>query len=370
MALSAPALRLPRAAAGTLLGCLLALPFAAYLLVRGPVLPVRGPGGLAGCLARADRVRRERFFGDAFPPGYEVPPAKLVRHLAHRATTGALTAVVLALLGFGAVLAVLLLRGLVRGSVGPGALLAQVVLGGALLFLAVQGVRALARDDARAAYACFAPGDDEELRRRLTEITASRAAVIRAVDSERRRIERDVHDGVQQRLVALSLLLGRAARPGDPARAEALLAQAREECRAALTELREVAWRVYPSALEGAGLREALEGIAARSPLPLAVRWDVAGDIPEQAATAAYFVVSEAVTNTLKHAGASRVGVVLRRADGVLTVRVDDDGHGGADPSGSGLAGLHGRLAALGGSLRVHSPAGGPTHVVAEVPCA
>ncbi|KIF06575.1 histidine kinase, partial [Streptomyces sp. RSD-27] len=199
-----------------------------------------------------------------------------------------------------------------------------------------------------------------------------RAAVLRAVDSERRRIERDLHDGVQQRLVALAMLLGRArrSRERDPERADALLLQAHRESQEVLTELREVAWRVYPSALDSLGLEEALAGVAERCAIPLRTEFDAAGPLPGPVRTAAYFVVCEAVTNAAKHSGASAVSVRVVRRGPVLTVRVEDDGSGGADPSGTGLSGLASRVAALDGLLRVESPAGGPTTVTAELPCA
>jgi signal transduction histidine kinase len=194
---------------------------------------------------------------------------------------------------------------------------------------------------------------------------------VHAVDAERRRIERDLHDGLQQRLVALAMLLGRARRPErTPEQAEALLRQAHEESEGVLAELREVAWRVYPSALDGPGLREALGGVAERSPVPLRLAYDVPGPLPQLVETAAYFVVSEAVTNAAKHACATDVEVRLALKAGVLTVRVRDDGTGGADPAGAGLSGLRGRVEALDGRLRVDSPSGGPTTVTAELPCA
>jgi signal transduction histidine kinase len=192
-----------------------------------------------------------------------------------------------------------------------------------------------------------------------------------AVDGERRRIERDLHDGVQQRLVALGMLIGRARRSHHPDRADQLLLQAHEESRRALTELREVAWRVYPTVLDEAGLHAALETVAERTTLPVHLTYDVeAPPAPRQVETVAYFVVSEAVTNVVKHSGATRIKVALHRDGPTLAVRVEDDGTGGADPAGGGLNGLASRVAALDGRFRVDSPAGGPTTVIAELPCA
>ncbi|MFF9850082.1 sensor histidine kinase [Streptomyces litmocidini] len=361
---------------GVVLGCLSALLGALFLVVAGAVL---GPWPrarrvlVAGArwLAALERSRRSVFFGDRFPGPYEVPDRRLLRYLAARVGTGLVTGIVLGLLGFGAVLAVLLVRGVVRGSLDWTELLGQLLLGGVLLFLDVQGLYALTALDARLARACFGPSERELLRRRIDELALSRAAVVQAVDTERRRIERDLHDGVQQRLVALAMLLGRARRGRDPEQADALLRQAHREAQDVLAELRDVAWRAYPAALDSLGLEEALGGVAQRCALPLRVRFE-AGDapLPRPVETAAYFVVSEAVTNAAKHSSASAVSVRVTRVGPLLTVRVEDDGRGGADPAGSGLTGLRSRVAALDGTLHVDSPLGGPTTLVAELPCA
>ncbi|MFE6224727.1 sensor histidine kinase [Streptomyces sp. NPDC057854] len=384
-----------RRAAGVLAGCLTAPVGLLYLLVAGVALggPLLWPrtrtrslellGAGARRLAGLERRRRERFFGDRFPEAYAygnegayrsegAGAAGAVRYLAVRSWTGLVCAVVLALLGFGLVLAVLLAGGVARGAFGPGELLAQVVLGGVLLFLGLQGLYALTALDARLAREHFGPSERELLRRRIDELSVSRAAVVKAVDAERRRIERDLHDGVQQRLVALAMLIGRARRGGarDPERAADLLGQAHREAQEVLAELREVAWRVYPSALDSLGLEEALGGVAQRCALPLRIAYEVTGPLPRPVETAAYFVVSEAVTNAAKHADASAVSVRVAAAPGgPLTVRIEDDGRGGADPAGSGLTGLRGRVAALDGVLRIDSPLGGPTTIVAELPC-
>ncbi|MER7533717.1 sensor histidine kinase [Streptomyces sp. NPDC097704] len=363
---------------GVVLGCLSALPGAVFLLVAGAALgpwPRARPLLMAGArrLAALERRRRAVFFGDRFPGAYEVPDRRILRYLAARVGAGLVTGIVLGLLVFGEVLAVLLVRGLVRGSLGWPELPGQLLLGGVLLYLDVQGLYALAALDARLARACFGPSEEEELRRRIDELALSRAAVVQAVDTERRRIERDLHDGVQQRLVALAMLLGRArrGRERDPEQADALLRQAHREAQDVLAELRDVAWRVYPAALDSLGLEEALGGVAERCAIPLRVRFD-AGDapLPRPVESAAYFVVSEAVTNAAKHSSASTVSVAVTRAGPLLTVRVEDDGRGGADPAGSGLTGLRSRVAALDGTLHVDSPLGGPTTLVAELPCA
>ncbi|MFI1657427.1 sensor histidine kinase [Streptomyces sp. NPDC020472] len=366
---------------GVLLGCLTALLGGLFFLVAGAVLGPFLPGPrarrvlMAGArrLVALERGRRSFFFGDRFPGPYEVPDRRVLRYLAARVGTGLVSGIVLGLLVFGEVLAVLLVRGLVRGSLGWTELLGQLLLGGVLLFLDVQGLYALSALDARLARACFGPSERELLRRRIDELALSRAAVVQAVDTERRRIERDLHDGVQQRLVALAMLLGRArrGRERDPEQADALLRQAHREAQDVLAELRDVAWRVYPAALDSLGLEEALGGVAQRCAIPLRVLFE-AGDapLPRPVETAAYFVVSEAVTNAAKHSSASAVSVRVARVGPLLTVRVEDDGRGGADPAGSGLTGLRSRVAALDGTLRVESPLGGPTTLVAELPCA
>ncbi|MFD8597341.1 sensor histidine kinase [Kitasatospora sp. NPDC059646] len=371
----------PRRAVGGVLGVLTAPVGAAYLAVAGvllgPLLPWPRVGprarkawyGGAARLAGVERARRAAWFGDRFPAHYRAEDRKLLRYLARRTGAGLVAGLVLGLIGFGLVLAVLLAAGVLRGTLSAVDLLGQVLLGGVLLFLAVQGLASLAALDARMARDCFGPSEAELLRHRITELADSRAAVLHAVDAERRRIERDLHDGVQQRLVALRLLLGRARRGGDPRRTDELLRQAHREAAEVLTELREVAWRVYPSALDTLGLDEALAGLAERCPVPLRVRCTAAGPLPGPVLTAAYFVVSECVTNAAKHSAAGRVEVAVERSAERLTVRVEDDGRGGADPAGGGLSGLRGRVAALDGTLTVHSPAGGPTVVTAELPC-
>ncbi|WP_406202359.1 MULTISPECIES: sensor histidine kinase [unclassified Streptomyces] len=242
-----------------------------------------------------------------------------------------------------------------------------------LLFLCAQGGRGLAQLDEQLARRHLGPSETELLRRRVGELAETRAGVMQAVHDERRRIERDLHDGVQQRLVALGMLLGRARRATDPAKADALLRQAHEESAHALTELRETAWRLYPAALDERGLAAALEGLAERSVLPVEVTYDLGGTPPPvPVQTVAYFVAAEAVTNTLKHSGATRAAIrVTGRHDGIV-IHIEDNGTGGAPhrPTTGGLLGLSRRIAALDGHLTIHSPPGGPTLITAELPCA
>jgi signal transduction histidine kinase len=237
-----------------------------------------------------------------------------------------------------------------------------------LAFLALQGLIGVVRLERRLAHRFLGPTATDALRRRIEELATSRAEVVAAVDAERRRIERDLHDGVQQRLVALGMLLGQAKR--HPARAAELVERAHDESRQILDDLREVAWRVYPTALDNLGLEEALARVAERSPVPVTVRYELRDRPPAPIEAAAYFVVSEAVTNTTKHAVASHISIeVTTGEDGAVTVKITDDGKGGADPAGTGLTGLARRVAALDGLFEVRSPAGGPTVVKAELPC-
>ncbi|MFE6744838.1 sensor domain-containing protein [Kitasatospora purpeofusca] len=240
-------------------------------------------------------------------------------------------------------------------------------------FLSPPAVRALRALDTALARALLAPPRDQQLTRRVEELTESRAQLVRAVEEERRRIERDLHDGAQQRLVALSMTLGRAVsrlrRSGDDDTRQ-IVEQARADARAAITELRDLARGLHPPVLTDRGLEAALSAVAARSPVP--VRLDVRAEPRPSAAveSVAYFVVSEALTNVAKHARARNAWVEIRRAGDRLTVTIGDDGRGGADPAGgSGLSGLAGRVAAVDGRLRVTSPAGGPTLIEVDVQC-
>jgi signal transduction histidine kinase len=215
---------------------------------------------------------------------------------------------------------------------------------------------------------------EAELRARLDELQSSRARLVEVSMFERRRLERDLHDGAQQRLVALSLQLGLARRrldAGDGRAAVVMLDAARDELARALEELRELARGIHPAVLTDRGLEAALEALADRAPLPVSLDQMPAERLPAPVEAAAYFVVAEALTNVAKYAGASSAEVRIARNGGYAVVEVRDDGVGGADPAvGTGLRGLADRLAALDGRLEVHSPPGHGTTVRAEVPCA
>jgi signal transduction histidine kinase len=215
---------------------------------------------------------------------------------------------------------------------------------------------------------------EAELRARLDELQTSRSRLVEVSMFERRRLERDLHDGAQQRLVALSLQLGLAQRrlqDGDGQAAGAMLDAARDELNRALEELRELARGIHPAVLTDRGLEAALEALAERTPLPVSLDQMPAERLPAPVEAAAYFVVAEALTNVARYAKASQAAVRIGRNAGYAVVEVRDDGVGGADPAtGTGLRGLADRLAALDGRLEVHSPPGEGTTVRAEVPCA
>ena len=209
-----------------------------------------------------------------------------------------------------------------------------------------------------------------ELEAKIAELEASRARIVEAHHDERRRLERNLHDGAQQRLVTLSLTLRLAeVRAGeDPAGVADLLAAARVELAEALAELRELARGLHPAVLADGGLRPALEGAAARIPLPVSVEVEPDCRFPETVEVAAFYVVSEALTNAVKHADAETIDVRVARQNGTAVIEVRDDGTGGADGGGSGLRGLADRVQALGGELQLESPPGGGTRLLAEIP--
>ncbi|WP_433178238.1 histidine kinase [Actinoallomurus sp. CA-150999] len=245
--------------------------------------------------------------------------------------------------------------------------------GGILLLLVTPAVAVLvARLDARAARALLGPSRAEVLERQVEDLAEKRAGVVDAADAERRRIERDLHDGVQQRLVSLAMNLGLAKETltGVPDNAMQVIAEAHTEAKEALTDLRNVVRGLHPAVLDDRGLDAALSGIAARTPLPVKLRVDVPERPAPTVEAVAYFVASEALTNVTKHARASHVEMVLTRHRNVLRMTVTDDGIGGADPSGgTGINGLRQRVASVDGTFRIISPVGGPTVITVELPC-
>ncbi|WP_053206169.1 sensor histidine kinase [Jiangella muralis] len=258
--------------------------------------------------------------------------------------------------------------------------LGMLPLGLGWLVLTLVLVPLLARWQAGVAGQLLRPTKDAQLSERVTELTATRAAALEAHGAELRRIERDLHDGTQNRLMGVIMNLGIAERAlrRDPTSALPMLLQAQNQATDALTELRDVVRTIYPPVLAERGLDGALAALAARCAIPCTLRVDGLRRLPAAVEAAAYFVVAEALTNASKHSGADHVGVTVtlrppavRGDEETLVIEVRDDGHGGADESGgSGLAGIRRRVAAFDGQTSVTSPLGGPTVVEAVIPCA
>lgn len=208
---------------------------------------------------------------------------------------------------------------------------------------------------------------------RVELLTQTRAEAVDAAAAELRRLERDLHDGAQARLVAIGLSLRALEKmiPVNPGAATALAAECREASALALADLRDLVRGIYPPILAERGLGDALRALALDAPVKVATDIDLPGRPPAPVEAAVYFAVAEALSNVAKHADARRTLVRVYHADGMLRTEVTDDGHGGADPvAGTGLAGMERRLAAFDGILAVSSPVGGPTIIVIEVPCA
>ncbi|MYW09381.1 sensor histidine kinase [Streptomyces sp. SID2563] len=218
----------------------------------------------------------------------------------------------------------------------------------------------------------LAPTQEQELALRIDRLTETRHEAVDTAASELRRIERDLHDGAQARLVAMGMNLGtvEALIEKDPAQAKQLLAMARESSAEALTELRDLVRGIHPPVLAERGLGDAVKALALRLPVPCDVDVELTGRAEAPVESAAYFAVSEALTNAAKHSGADRIWVDLRHSDGALRFSVTDNGKGGASVgAGSGLSGIERRLGTFDGIMAVSSPAGGPTMVTMEIPC-
>jgi signal transduction histidine kinase len=211
-----------------------------------------------------------------------------------------------------------------------------------------------------------------EVQAQLEQVRASRARIVEAGDAERRRLERDLHDGAQQRLVTLSLALAMArdrAAEADPALGS-LIESASKEAREAINELRELARGIHPAVLTQTGLAGAIQALAERSPVPITITEVPQQRFPAAIEATAYFVVSEALANVAKHSRASVACVTIHTLPDSLVVSVSDDGSGGATPEGgSGLRGLNDRVAAVGGRLHIDSPPGAGTRLEADIPC-
>ena len=246
------------------------------------------------------------------------------------------------------------------------------VLGFALLLAAPVVAGLVTRLDRFASTALLGPSRAIELERRVETLSQSRAGVVDAADTERRRIERDLHDGAQQRLVSLAMNLGiaRETLTDLPPEAMQVIAAAHDEAKEALTELRNLVRGLHPAVLNDRGLDAALSGIAARAPLPVRLTVDMSGRVSPTVEAVAYFVVSECLANIARHAAAQQATIDVRVTGSVLRIEVTDDGVGGADPGlGTGLSSLVQRVRSVDGTLYLASPAGGPTVVTAELPC-
>ena len=380
----------------------------AMVIVRVPRLAARGEALRDVALSWPARVEAVRFadllgVAIAVPPPDERPgtlPASGGRPLAltqrERATVGywvvrpvvslAELATLVLLLGLPIAVAVAfalgwpqwrLEVGIGSGISVPEANLAWLVALAALLLawlrlVGASTVAALGRAEVKMAVWLLG-GREAALVERAEALATSREVVVAAAEEERQRIERDLHDGAQQRLVALTMLLGRAqARLGErePDVAD-LIAQAKAESRAATAELRDLTRGLHPPVLTDRGLDAALSALAARSPVPVEVIVDLAVRPPMAVESTLYFAVAEALTNVAKHSGASQAVVTVRHVGNVVLTEVSDNGRGGADPTagaGSGLRGIIDRLTGIDGRLHVTSPPGGPTVMTIEVP--
>ena len=216
-------------------------------------------------------------------------------------------------------------------------------------------------------------GVDElsEARARVDTLSTQRDDILDAVAVERRRIERNLHDGVQQQLVAIGLDLGMAEQQleRDPERARELIVNAREKVRGSIGELRQLGRGLHPSVLADRGIDAALSAVVAGSPIPIAVHVDDDLDLSTDVAETVYFVVNEAIANVLKHSNARSASVHVNRVAANVRTAIHDDGNGGVDATkGSGIAGIRARVNAVDGTLTISSPPGGPTLIVAEIP--
>ncbi|MCM4078478.1 sensor histidine kinase [Paractinoplanes hotanensis] len=336
-----------------------------FLIVAGLAWRSRGR---AGVLESARQIVAWELRRLSLPPMSADAP-RMLGYLVARLLPAALGAVAAGLLLVGLVLAGIVTQAVLTGQMSGAELVMQIVIGSALLALNIQAVASVLRLDRWLAGNLLEPGGREDLEQRITELTTTRAGVMAAVDAERRRIERDLHDGLQQRLVALGMMLGRARRSHDPEQATRLLGQAHDDAQRALDELREVAWRVYPSALDHGTLEDALGMVAHGSAVPVRIDYRLADRPPPQVETVLYFVACEAITNAAKHSGATVIHIDITGDDGEIAMVLRDDGQGGADPTGSGLQGLARRVAALDGRFTLTSPEAGGTTIQVTLPC-
>lgn len=259
-------------------------------------------------------------------------------------------------------------------ELGSPWLVVIVFLGGLLivLFLAPLLTNTLAQADLAVARRLLSPGSRTEFEQTVDRLEHRRIAAVDSAEAERRRIERDLHDGAQQRLIAAAMNLGvaRERLDTDIDSARALVDQSHSEIKAAMAELRDLVRGIHPVILEDRGLDAALSAVVARLPLPVTLAVDLDQRPHPTVESTAYFIVSEALTNVAKHAHATSAAVTIQRHNNTLTITVTDNGRGGADPAaGTGIVGLIDRAESLGGSIHLSSPHGGPTSLHVELPC-
>jgi signal transduction histidine kinase len=343
--------------------------------------------------AALQRSRFDAFLGERIPPPPPPAPGTWSRQLRFAArsdstwrqftyhlwalSVGAAGAMLVALTWSGGLLlATAPLHGwlLADDPAGPLRLAARTLAGVLLLLAAPWLARGIAAVDVLAARALLGLNRHAELTTRVASVERSRVELIEAADAERRRIERDLHDGMQQRLVALAMNLGlaRTLFPDAPEPIRGTIAKSHDDAKQALSELRDVIRGFHPAILDDRGLDAALSGIVARSPVPARLRVDLPRRQPVAIEAVAYFVVSEALANVAKHASASRaeVTICLSEKGDRLRVVITDDGCGGARPErGTGLRGLAQRVTSVDGTLDIDSPDGGPTTIRVELPC-
>ncbi|MFE9207125.1 sensor histidine kinase [Micromonospora sp. NPDC007230] len=373
--------RWSRPVAGVAVGVLTAAAELLFLLLAGLVVIAVSPAPAARRRIGTTTVRYARRIGEwerqrlavtasePTPPPVRATGPRVLGYLAARLLPAALGVITAGLLVVGAVLAAIVVRSFVAGTMTMAGFLLQGLIGAALLVVNLQAIASVATLDRWLARSLLESNTRQALERRISELAVSRAGVIAAVDAERQRIERDLHDGLQQHLVALGVLLGRARRSRDPDKARELLVQAHEDVQRAVDDLRDVAWRVYPSALDHTNLDEVLSMVAQRSATPVKISYKVPVRPARPIETVLYFVACEAITNATKHARATLITIEIEARGTRIEMHVRDDGVGGADPHGSGLQGLARRVTALDGQFDLQSPAGGPTTIRAELPC-
>ena len=374
------------------------------MLTRGPTLLFAPAASLCTHAAQGERYRLARFLGCAVPSPYrQLPQGPLLARASVRvrdpATWRDLTYLTL-LLPVGAIEAAVVIGALalplvtivlpmwlfvafpegvplgqgVRVDTPPEALIIAIIALPISAFVGYLLIIGVFRAHAALGWALLWPSKRERLTRRVEELAESRSRAVEAAIAERRRIERDLHDGAQQRLVSLGISLGMAREKiaADPQTARELVEEAHGEVKRTLAEIRDLVRGIHPAVLSDRGLDAAISALAARCPVPVESNVELDGRPPEAAETTAYFVVAETLANVAKYSEASEAQVFVRREykpQDQLVVEVVDDGKGGANSeAGTGLAGLTDRLAALDGRLFIESPTGGPTRVRAELP--